>query len=246
MSYDSFGNLVNITPPQSSTITYNYDASGRQLGDVYSGASIPGAPAALVCNNATNGLPTTFTNFVFSWLLPVSSAGVVGYSYALDQMPANVTNTIGTNATINSVSVGTHLFQVNAQDTNGNWGPTADFQLIVTNAANAIPPAAPPNLICNQATNGVPTSMAASFTFSWSVPTSQNGVTGYSYALDQTPVDTVLTTGTTGTFANVSLGTHFFQVQALSVPMVSGDRPPNLSCWWHRRWPQSLPPRRRA
>jgi len=219
MSYDRFGNLASVTPPQSSSITYNYDASGRQIGSVYSGVSIPGAPNALTCNNATNGLPTTYTNFVFSWLPPVSSAGVAGYSYALDQMPAYVTNTIGTNAIINGVSVGTHLFQVSAQDTNGNWGPSADFQLVVTNVTGFAPPAAPSGLICDHATNGVPTGYAGSFTFSWS---SQSGVTGYSYALDQAPADIVTTAGTTATFASVSLGTHLFHVQALGANGVWG------------------------
>ena len=248
MSYDRFGHLASVTPPQSSTITYNFDASGRQIGNVYTGVSIPGAPNAITCNNATNGLPTTYTNFVFSWLPPVSSAGVAGYSYALDQMPANVTNTIGTNATINSVSVGTHLFQVSAQDTNGMWGPTADFQLVVTNGGSSVSPAAPPSLICDHAANGVPTSYAGSFAFSWSVPTSQNGIAGYSYALDQTPPNNVLTVGTTVSFTSVSIGTHLFHVQAqdtsgnwgptsdfmlLIAPapaITPPDAPPGLSC----------------
>ena len=248
MKYDRFGNLASITPPQSSTITYNFDASGRQIGSLYTGVSIPSAPNALTCNNATNGLPTTYTNFVFSWLHPVSSAGVAGYSYALDQTPASVTNTIGTNATINGVSVGTHLFQVSAQDTNGTWGPTADFQLVVTNGSSSVPPAMPPGLICDHATNGVPTSYTNSFTFSWSVPDSQNGIAGYSYALDQTPSNSISTGGTTATFTNVSIGTHLFQVQAQNTNGLWGsatnfvllvapapaittpDAPPGLSC----------------
>ena len=41
-SYDRFGNLASVTPPQSSTITYNYDAGGRQIGNDYSGSGIPG------------------------------------------------------------------------------------------------------------------------------------------------------------------------------------------------------------
>jgi len=123
MSYDRLGNLASITPPQSSTITYDYDASGRQIGNIYSGVNIPSAPAALVCNYATNGLPTTITNLIFSWQPPASSAGLNGYSYGFDSMPGNFVNTVGTNAAINGVTIGTHLFQVKAQDTNGNWGP---------------------------------------------------------------------------------------------------------------------------
>lgn len=215
MSYNRFGNLATVVPPQSSLISYNYDASGRQIGTAYSGGGVPDAPGALVCNNATNGQPTTSVNFVFSWQTPTSTVGINGYSYALDQMPATVINTIGTSATINGVAVGTHLFQVCAQGTNGLWGPTADFQLIVTNAAGSTPPGAPPTLVCDHAFNGVPVSQAASYTFSWSVPTSQSGIAGYSYALDQTPPSQVCTTGTSAYFANVSVGTHYFHVCAL-------------------------------
>jgi YD repeat-containing protein len=247
MSYDRFGNLASVTPPGAGTISYNYDNSGRQVGSVQSGVGIPGTPISLTCNNATNGLPTIYTNFVFSWLPPVSSVGVAGYSYALDQMPASITNTLATNATINGVSVGTHLFQVSAQGTNGMWGPTADFLLVVTNVPGSIPPGAPPGLICDHATNDVPTCYT-SFTFSWSVPTSQNGVAGYSYALDQAPPSSVSTTGTTATFANVSFGTHLFHVQALGANGIWGptsdfvllvapapaitppDAPPGLTC----------------
>jgi len=245
MSYDRFGNLASVTPPQSSSITYNYNAIGQQIGDVYSGVSLPGAPAGLWCNLATNGLPTTFTNLIFYWTPPASSAGLNGYSFALDQMPGSVTNTVGTNAAINNVAVGTHLFQVKAQDTNGNWGPTADFQLVVTNLTGFAPPAAPTGLICNNATNGVPTTATTGFIFSWG---SQTGVAGYSYALDQTPSGSMTTGGTTATFASVSLGTHLFQVQALGangvwgpaaefvllvapVPAVTPpDAPPGLIC----------------
>jgi len=245
MSYDRFGNLTSVTPPQSSTITYNFDASGRQIGDAYSGVSIPGAPTLLVCNHATNGLPTTITNLIFSWQPPVSSAGLNGYSYGLDQMPGDVTNTVGTNATVNNVTIGTHLFQVKAQDTNGNWGPATDFQLVVTNVTGFAPPAAPSNLACDHATNDAPTSYTGNFTFSW---TSQNGITGYSWALDLAPADSVKTTGTTATIASVSSGTHIFQVQALGAngtwgpasefvlllapaPAITGpDAPPGLVC----------------
>lgn len=248
MSYDRFGNLASVTPPQASTITYNYDASGRQIGDTYSGGSIPGTPTGLVCNYATNGLPTTITNLIFSWQPPASSAGLNGYSYGLDQMPGDVTNTVGTNAAVNNVTLGNHLFQVKAQDTNGNWGPTTDFQLVVTNVTGFAPPDAPPNLVCDHAANNVPTSYAGSFTFSWSVPASQNGISGYSYALDQTPANSVATTGTTATIASVSRGTHLFQVQALGANGVWGpaaefvlllvpapaitapDAPPGLGC----------------
>jgi len=248
MSYDRLGDLASITPPQSSTITYNYDASGRQIGSVYSGLNNPGAPTGLVCNYATNGLATTITNLIFSWQPPLSSAGLNGYSYGFDQMPANFINTAGTSAAVNSVTIGTHLFQVKAQDTNGAWGPTADFQLVVTNVAGATPPAAPPGLICDHATNGVPTGYTTSFTFSWSVPASQNGIAGYSYALDQTPAGSVTTVGTTANFTSLALGTHLFHVQALgangvwgptsdfvlliapALALVTPDEPPGLIC----------------
>jgi YD repeat-containing protein len=218
MSYDRFGNLASITPPQSATITYNYDAIGRQIGSTYSGVSIPGAPVGLVCNHATNGLPTWITNLVFSWQPPASSAGINGYSYALDQMPDDITNTVGTNVAINNVTLGTHLFQVKAQDTNGMWGPTADFTLIVTWVPGTEPPGAPPNLTCNVTADGVPVyttnSSITYVVFNWQEPTSENGIAGYSYALTGMPTNVVNTTAATVTFASVAVGTYTFQVKA--------------------------------
>ena len=171
----------------------------------------PPASPALVCNYATNGVPTIITNLVFFWQPPVTDAGLNGYSYALDLTPGNVTNTVGTNVAINNVTLGVHQFYVEAQDTNGVWGPASDFTLI----AVASPPAAPPGLVCNLATNGVPT-YYTNFVFSWSVPNSQNGIAGYSYALNQTPGDTVLTTTTSAAITGVSPGTNLFGVQAQS------------------------------
>jgi len=213
MSYNRFGNLASVTPPQSATITYNYDGIGRQIGGVYSGANIPGAPTGLVCDHATNGLPTTITNLIFSWQPPVSSAGLNGYSYGFDQMPGDVTNTVGTGAAITNVTLGAHLFQVKAQDTNGMWGPTADFQFVAW-APGTEPPGAPPGLVCNVTANGVPTYTATNIIFTWQVPTSENGVAGYSYALNATPANTINTVATTATFASVAAGTSIFQVMA--------------------------------
>jgi RHS repeat-associated protein len=213
MSYDRFGNLASITPPQSSTITYNYDPIGRQVGNAYSGVSIPNAPSGLVCNHATNGMPTTYSNLTFSWQPPVSSAGLNGYSYGFDQMPGSVTNTVGTNAVINNVNPGSHLFQVKAQDTNGMWGPTADFQFVVW-APGTEPPGAPPGLICNVTANGVPTYTATNIIFSWQAPGSENGIAGYSYAFNGTPTNGISTTTTTATFGSVPVGANTFEVMA--------------------------------
>ena len=213
MSYDRFGNLASITPPQSATINYNYDPIGRQVGSVYTGVSVPGAPTGLICNHATNGLATTFTNLIFSWQPPASSAGLNGYSYGFDQFPADVTNTVGTNAATNNITLGSHLFQVKAQDTNGVWGPTADFQFTVW-APGTEPPAAPPGLVCNVTGSGVPTYVTNNITFTWQVPTSENGVSGYSYALNGAPTNIVNTTATTVTFATIAVGTYTFQVMA--------------------------------
>ena len=212
MSYDRFGNLASVTPPQSSTISYNYDAIGRQTGEAYTASGIPGAPIALKCNLATNGVATWKTNLIFSWSPPLTPVGVRGYSFALDNMPQNITNTILTNATVNNVTIGTHLFQVKAQGTNGMWGPTADFNLIITWAPGTRPPDAPPGLSCDVTSNGIPT-YYTDVVFSWGVPASENGVAGYSYVLNGT-LDNVVDTTTTNVSLTAPLGTNTFQVKA--------------------------------
>src|SRR5262249_47497570 len=133
----------------------------------------------------------------------------------------STTNTVSASAAITGVSSGTHLFQVRAQDANGMWGPSADFQLIVTNAPGSSPPGAPVNLVCDHATNGVP-ARNTTFTFSWAVPPSQSGVAGYSYAMDQPAPNSVLTVGTSATFSAVPVGTHLFHVKAIGANGVWG------------------------
>jgi YD repeat-containing protein len=237
MSYDRFGNLASVTPPGSATIDYNYDALGRAVGDAYSGGpGIPGAPTALVCNHATNGLPAWVTNLVFSWQPPVTSAGLVGYSYGFDQMPGDTVNNTGLSAAVTNITLGTHLFQVKAQDTNGNWGPTADFQLIINWEPGDAPPGAPLGLVCNVSSNGVPAYIgtnyannaivyqsaaaypsgptAANIVFSWQIPTNANGIAGYSWAWNATPSATAANAATNATFAYVAMGSNLFEVMA--------------------------------
>jgi hypothetical protein len=165
-------------------------------------------PGGVFIPQVTNGSPTTITNVVFSWLTPVSDAGVNGYSYGFDQVPGGATNTVATNVAINGVVPGTHLFAVMAQDTNGLWGPIASFTLIVISV-----PGAPPDLVCDKATNGLPTTIS-NLVFSWQPPSSSTGLGGYSYGFDQLPGNLINTMATTVALSNVTLGAHVFQVQA--------------------------------
>ena len=50
--------------------------------------------------------------------------------------------------------------------------------------------------------------------FSWQVPNSENGVAGYSYALNQSPAYTTNRVTTSVTVTNISFGTNIFQVMA--------------------------------
>ncbi len=93
------------------------------------------------------------------------------------------------------------------------WGATADLQFTVCAPGNE-PPGAPPGLVCNLTSNGVPTSVTNDIVFTWQVPTSENGVAGYSYALNGTPANVVNTSAKTAPFANVVPGTYNFQVMA--------------------------------
>jgi hypothetical protein len=72
------------------------------------------------------------TNLIFSWLAPNSENGVAGYSYALNDAPANVVNTTDTSVTFASLAVGTYNFQIMALGSNGVWGATSSFTLIVS------------------------------------------------------------------------------------------------------------------
>ena len=205
---------------QSHIHSSRWLVSRRLTADVLPpGNSTPGNPSAQAATascppggvfipQVTNGLPTTITNLVFSWPTPVSDAGLNGYSYGFDQVPASVTNTMATNVAINGVVPGTHSFAVMAQDTNGLWGPTASFTLIVVSV-----PGAPPDLVCDNATNGLPTTIS-NLVFSWQPPFSSTGLSGYSYGFDQSPGNLINTMDTMVAASNVPLGNHLFQVQA--------------------------------
>ena len=131
MTYNRFGELASVTPPGANTVTFNYDGMGRSLGNSDTNIYPPGAPIGLQCNKAANGVPTTVTNFIFSWGAPYSDNGIAGYSYGLDQLPNTNAITITPTAAWNNVSIGSHNFSVMAEDNNGLWGPPAQFKLVV-------------------------------------------------------------------------------------------------------------------
>jgi YD repeat-containing protein len=131
MTYNRFGQLATVTPSGAQPTALTYDQLGRPLGSTGIGANPPGAPKALQSNNATNGVPTTATNHVFTWGAPDSDSGIAGYSYAFDQAPDETIDTTAATATWTNVAVGTHTFQVMAKANNGLWGEPAVFNLIV-------------------------------------------------------------------------------------------------------------------
>jgi len=131
MTYNRFGELATVTPPNGQTINYSYDSLGRPLGSSTVDIQAPGAPEAIQSNHATNGIPTTATSQMFTWGAPASDSGIAGYSYAFDQPPVPTVNTTIATASWVSVSIGTHTFEVRAQGNNGLWGPAAVFKLIV-------------------------------------------------------------------------------------------------------------------
>jgi len=92
--------------------------------------------------NAT-GAVAHFDNFIigrtgtgpptFSWMA-TDTTGIAGYSYALDQQPNNIPDSISqglaTNHAFAGVEPGVWFFHLRAQDGAGNWGPPVHYAIL--------------------------------------------------------------------------------------------------------------------
>jgi YD repeat-containing protein len=132
MTYNRFGQLASITPPDSHSINYSYDDLGRSLGSAEVDATKPGTPLNLRSDAAQDGRWTAARNHTFIWGAPPTDSGVAGYSFALDAQPVATVMTVSASAAITNVSHGQHLFRVSALGNNGLWGDPATFNLWVT------------------------------------------------------------------------------------------------------------------
>lgn len=131
MSYNRFGQLTNITPPDAEAVTFSYDDLGRPLGSSEADAMPPGAPKALDSDRADDGVPTFATNHLFTWGAPHTDSGIAGYSVGHDQAADETVDTVGASNLWADVAVGTHTVTVRAVANNGLWGPEASFVLVV-------------------------------------------------------------------------------------------------------------------
>lgn len=131
MTYNRFGQLESVTPPDAAPIVFTYDQIGRLVSNTETDVTAPGPVKALDSNNADDGVTTTAVNHVFAWGAPDTDNGIAGYSYAFDQTPDNTIDSSSAGAVWNNVPVGTHTFQVKAKGNNGLWGVVAVFDLIV-------------------------------------------------------------------------------------------------------------------
>jgi len=130
--------------------------SGQTFTTAWEAAGV--APGVYFCRIQASSGSRSFRFAIADNRDPAGSAGKIGSTGEVSaRQMANVgDNTIVASATITNVTLGSHLFQVQAQDTNGMWGPATNFQFTVW-APGTEPPAAPPGLVCNVTANGVPT-----------------------------------------------------------------------------------------
>jgi len=131
MTYNRYGQLATLTPPDAQAISFNYDQLGRPLGSSEMNARPPGAPKVIVSNHAQDGIPTTATDHVFTWGAPDSDSGIADYSYAFDQAPDETVDTVTATTSWSGVPVGIHTVQARAKGNNGLWGESCVFHLIV-------------------------------------------------------------------------------------------------------------------
>jgi len=133
MSYNRFGQLASVTPPDAEPILFEYDDLGRPLGQSEVDALPPGAPPYIDSDAATDGVWTLATDHHFTWGAPASDSGIEGYSWALDAAPGTNVQLTSASVSVSNVSVGQHLFRVRARSHAGLWGEEGTFHLWVTN-----------------------------------------------------------------------------------------------------------------
>jgi len=66
--------------------------------------------------------------------MATDTTGIAGYSYALDQQPNNIPDSISqglaTNHAFAGVEPGVWFFHLRAQDGAGNWGPPVHYAIL--------------------------------------------------------------------------------------------------------------------
>ncbi|WP_309380272.1 choice-of-anchor D domain-containing protein [Cerasicoccus frondis] len=131
MTYNRFGGLASVTPPDSNPILFGVDDIGRSTGSVEVNLAGPGAPKALKSNNATSGIATDRHDHVFTWGAPESDREIVGYSVSINSLPDEVVDTNVEAYSYPFIANGNHTIQIRAVDTDGIWGAPAVFNLII-------------------------------------------------------------------------------------------------------------------
>ncbi len=96
------------------------------------------------------------------------------------------------------------------------------INLIELEYVSTFAPDAPGSLDSDNADDGV-AATNRTHTFSWTMPTNVTAVSGYSYALDSDPDDTIDTTGTfSTTYSDLANGVYIFKVKAATTDDVWG------------------------
>ncbi|MEM2618367.1 MAG: Ig-like domain repeat protein [Candidatus Hadarchaeales archaeon] len=177
-------------------------------------ATVPPAP---VVSSSTHPNPGTWypsLTVTVSWSCS-DTAPIDNYSYVFNQNPDTLPDDggegIDNSYTFTVSGDGIWYFHVRARNAAGLWGSAAHFALYIDNTPPSSPTLFSPTHP-NQAAwygNNDPC-------FEWSRPDDISGIVGYSYALDETPDDTVDLTENSVTLIDVPNGTHIFYVKALN------------------------------
>ncbi|MER6830923.1 fibronectin type III domain-containing protein [Streptosporangium sp. NPDC000563] len=162
----------------------------------------PSAPTNLRVTGQTN------TSLTFAWSAATDNVGVSGYGVYKDGEQVGSDQSGLTRTVTGLVAGNTHVFEVDAVDSQGNRGPKAS--LTVTVVADTIAPTVPGNLRITALGSG-------SFTCAWDASSDNIGVAGYGVyrngakqGADQTAL--------TRSFSGLGNGTsHTFQVDAVDM-----------------------------
>jgi hypothetical protein len=167
---------------------------------------------------------------IFTWTEPSDLSGIAGYSYILDTekytLPDDISESAETSTQYFDLDDGTYYFHIKAVDNAGNWGyPQIEdewyFEIIIDRDSPEAPiVSSPTHLEDVWECDNDPV-------FTWTEPYDPNGIEGYSYAIDLSPIynpdTTIDTISRTVSYKDIGDGDWYFHVRAIDIAGNPGD-----------------------
>lgn len=180
-----------------------FDQAGNQRNATVSFKVDTTAPAA----PDVQGPPawSNVTTPEFTWTAPSDSSGISGYSYSMDSLPDNVTDTASQSVTWTPLVDGAHTFYIKACDQANNWGVPASYSFSLDTVLPSVGIISP---------NSGAIQNTSTIDMSWSGSDALSGIDHYEVQIDSSSPMSV-GTALSYQFVSVADGSHTMKVTAV-------------------------------